>query len=347
MPLRSIDWIDGRVRIIDQNRLPEELVYEDLADINDVVKAISEMKVRGAPLIGVTAALGLALVAHRMIGKDKGKDEVIRELENASRKLINTRPTAVNLSWAVQRVLSDLKSTENPAKEVIKRALEIMREDIEVNKRLAKFGSELIDYGDSILTHCNTGSLATVSYGTALGVIFRAHEEGKRVKVYVTETRPKLQGARLTMFELINEGIEAVLIPDTAVGLVMHSGLVNKVLVGADRILRDGTTYNKIGTYQIAILAKYHKIPFYVAAPLSTVDLSSRREDVKIEERDPREVTHIGDRRIAPEGVKVYNPAFDITPPELITAIITDEGVVYPPFKEGLLRVAGFKLKTY
>ncbi|RLG58603.1 S-methyl-5-thioribose-1-phosphate isomerase [Candidatus Geothermarchaeota archaeon] len=334
MPLKSIEWLDGTIRIIDQNKLPEKLVYEELKTLKDVIDAIKDMKVRGAPLLGVTAALALALEGFNNRGLKR--EEIIKKLKEAGKKLLKTRPTAVNLKWAIERVLSGIDVVRSPVEVVIDRALKIYREDIEVNRRIGLNGQTLIEDGDAILTHCNTGSLATVSLGTALGVIITAHSLGKRVRVLATETRPKLQGARLTMFELKMEGIDATLIPDTAVGYVMRIGKVKKVIVGADRILKDGTTYNKIGTYQIAVLAKHHGIPFYVAAPTSTFDLKSSREEVKIEERDWHEVAFIGDKRIAPEGVKILNPAFDETPPELISAIITEKGIVYPPYNKNI-----------
>jgi len=339
MPLKSIEWADGIIKIINQNKLPEKLVYEELKSLEDVIQAIVEMKVRGAPLIGVTSALGLALVANQM--REKPKDEVIRKLRDAGEKLLNTRPTAVNLKWAINKILEGIEEVENPADVVVKRAISLMREDIRVNEKLSQFGEKLIEDGDVILTHCNAGSLATVTIGTALGVIYAAFSSGKKIQVYATETRPKLQGARLTAFELEHEGIKVTVIPDTAVGFVMKKGLVKKVIVGADRILKDGTTYNKIGTYQIAILANYHKIPLYVAAPSSTFDLESTRENVVIEERDWKEVAFIGNTRIVPEGVDIYNPAFDETPPDLISAFITEKGIIYPPFDINIPKIVG------
>ena len=339
MPLKSIEWADGIIKIINQNRLPEELVYEELKSLEDVIQAIVEMKIRGAPLIGVTSALGLALVANQL--KNRPKDEIVRKLMDAGKKLLNTRPTAINLKWAVNRVLKGIEEVKNPAEEVISRALSLMEEDIRVNEKLSQFGEKLLNDGDVVLTHCNAGSLATVTMGTALGVIYSAVSSGKRIRVYATETRPKLQGARLTAFELKHEGIDVTVIPDTAVGFVMRKGFIKKVIVGADRILRDGTTYNKIGTYQIAILANYHKIPLYVAAPSSTFDLESSREDVIIEERDWREVAFIGNKRIVPEGVKIYNPAFDETPPNLISAFITERGIIHPPFDINIPKTMG------
>ena len=337
MPLKSVEWLNGAIKIIDQNKLPEKLVYEDIDSIEGVVNAIVQMKVRGAPLIGVVAALGLALVAYRSSGEPRKK--LIRKLKIAAEKLRATRPTAMNLQWAINKVLEGVESADSPAKLVVERALKIMREDVEINRKIGLNGQVFVEDGDSVLTHCNTGSLATVSIGTALGIILTAHAIGKKVRVYATETRPRLQGSRLTMFELKMEGIEATLIPDTAVGYIMKLGKVNKVFVGADRILRDGTTYNKIGTYQISLLAKYHEIPLYIAAPTSTFDLKSSREDVKIEERDWREVAYVKDVRIAPEKIKIFNPAFDETPPNLITAFITEKGIIRPPYRENIPKI--------
>ncbi len=336
MPLRSIDWEKGEIRIINQNKLPQQLAYEKLTSLEEVAEAVRSMKVRGAPLIGVAAALGLALVAHQ--ANFLPKAETIKRVEAAAEVLKATRPTAKNLSWALERVLSKIRESESPSEMVVEEALAMMEEDIETNRKMASNGLGLIEDGDTILTHCNTGSLATVSLGTALGVILRAYQEGVKVRVFATETRPRMQGSKLTMFELHYEGVDTTLIPDTAVGHVIGQGHVTKVLVGADRILTDGTTYNKIGTYQVAVLARRHRVPFYVVAPASTFDLKSRREEITIEERSSSEVTHIGGVKVAPEGVKVYNPAFDETPPQLISAFVTDRGVFHPPFYKSIKR---------
>lgn len=337
MPLRSIDWMEGKIRIINQNKLPKALVYEDIESLGGVVEAIKTMKVRGAPLIGVAAALGLALVAHK--NSSLPREELLRRLDENAERLRETRPTAVNLSWALDRILSEARRSKNPSDTVVEKAVEMMEEDVEINEGMATNGLQLIEDGDVVLTHCNTGSLATVSVGTALGVILKAHQTGKKIRVFATETRPRMQGARLTMFELKYEGVDATLIPDTAVGQTMKVGGVTKVMVGADRILRDGTTYNKIGTYQIAVLARHHGIPFYVVAPTSSFDLKSRREDVVIEERSPAEVTKVRGVETAPEGIKVYNPAFDETNPSLISAFVTERGLFYPPYGESLQRL--------
>lgn len=329
--MRTIEWKDGVVVIIDQTRLPNEVVWVEMKNSDDVAVAIKEMKLRGAPLIGVAAAYGLALTAFH--SKVKKREDLMRELEESAEVLRKTRPTAVNLFWAIDRVMKRAQETlgtkEDMARAVIEEAQEMADEDIEVNKKMGKHGAQLIDDGDVVLTHCNAGSLATVDYGTALGVVRAAVEEDKRVKVIASETRPKLQGARLTCYELMRDKIPVTLISDTMVGYVMSKGLVDKVVVGADRIVRDAVL-NKIGTYNVAVLAKEHGIPFYVAAPTSTMDMSITSEEAVIEERSPEEVTNVRSERIAPEGVKVLNPAFDVTPLKYVTAVITDEGILYP-----------------
>ncbi len=329
MYLRSIEWDDGKIKIIDQTKLPETLEYKYLTSLEDVVEAIRNMRVRGAPLIGATAVLGLALVAYQ--NRDKSGESLISILKNAYEELRRSRPTAVNLI-NMMNVLMEYAKKNPVSHKIVSYALELMEQDVEINRKIAEYGSELIEDGDVVLTHCNTGSLATVSIGTALGVILRAFEKGKKFKVIITETRPKLQGARITAFELIYAGFKPILIVDSAVSHVMKSLGVTKIFVGADRILRDGTTFNKIGTYQIAISAKYHRIPFYVVAPTTTFDLVNNVSDVIIENRDKEEVIKCGGKYIAPIDVDVYNPAFDATPPELISGIVTEKGIYYPPY---------------
>ncbi len=329
--MRTIEWKDGIVELIDQTKLPNEVVWIKIADYNTMASAIKEMKLRGAPLIGVAAAFGLALCAIH--SKTKTSEELIKELEMAADVLKKTRPTAVNLFWAIDRIIQKAKKNvgnkENLVQAVVEEAKKMADEDVKINKKMGKHGAELLDDGDTVLTHCNAGSLATVDYGTALGVIRAAIEEGKNIKVISCETRPRLQGAKLTCYELMHDGIFVTLISDTMVGYVMSKGMVDKVIVGADRIVRDAVL-NKIGTYNLAILAFEHGIPFYVAAPISTMDQNSSSSDVVIEERNPLEVTNIGCERIAPEGVKVLNPAFDITPLEYVDAVITEEGILVP-----------------
>jgi methylthioribose-1-phosphate isomerase len=327
--MRTIEWRDGVVVTIDQTVLPDKEVWVKLKDCEEVASALKEMKMRGAPLIGVAAAYGMALTAYR--SKARRRIDLMRDLEESAETLRKTRPTAVNLFWAVERVLSRAKETggdvETLRRAVISEAQKMADEDVEVNRRIGEHGSKLIEDGDVILTHCNAGSLATVDYGTALAVVRAAWKEGKRIRVIADETRPKLQGARLTTYELMRDGIPVTLITDNMAGYTMSKGLVNKVIVGADRIVRDAVI-NKIGTYTVAILAHEHRIPFYVAAPTSTFDLSRGAEDVIIEERNPDEVTHIRSVRTSPQGVRAMNPAFDITPLRYVNAIICEEGVL-------------------
>jgi methylthioribose-1-phosphate isomerase len=296
--------------------------------------------VRGAPAIGVSGAFGLALAALQSDATEK--DHLIQDLETAKKILFETRPTAVNLAWGLDKIMKvakDAKSVDEIRVSVVETAKQMAEFDIQTNMAMGKNGSKLFNDNDTIMTHCNAGALATVGYGTALGVIRATKDSGKNIKVIATETRPVQQGSRLTAFELKHDGIDVTLIPDTAVGYTLANGLVNKIIVGADRILLTGHVYNKIGTYQIAILAKQHDIPFYVAAPLSTFDLVSGPDDVIIEQRKASEVTSIGDKKTAPDGIKVINPAFDMTPPELISGIITEKGVAKTPFKESIKKL--------
>jgi len=326
--------------MIDQTKLPNELTFVEYDDFNQVAEAIRTMVVRGAPAIGVSGAFGLALAVLQ--SNVSTRDELISDLEKAKQILFETRPTAINLEWGLEKIMNVAKSgdsVEQIKKFVINKAKQMADEDIEINKTMGKNGSVLFDDNDTIMTHCNAGALATVAYGTALGVIRATRESGKNVKVIATETRPVQQGSRLTAFELKHDGFDVSLIPDTAVGYTMANGLVNKVIVGADRIVKTGHVFNKIGTYQIAIMAKQHGIPFYVAAPLSTIDMNSKAEDVIIEMRRGSEVTGIGDKKTAPDDINVINPAFDITPPELISGIITEKGVAKPPYKESIKKL--------
>ena len=323
--------------MIDQTKLPGTLEFVTYSDFNQIAEAIRTLVVRGAPAIGVSGAFGLALAALQSNAKEK--DELINYLENAKKILFETRPTAVNLSWGLDKIMQVAKNAENVdeiRKSVVEAAKQMAEDDIKTNMSMGKNGSELFNDNDTIMTHCNAGALATVGYGTALGVIRATKDSGKNIKVIATETRPVQQGSRLTAFELKHDGIDVSLIPDTAVGYTMANDLVNGVIVGADRILRTGHVFNKIGTYQVATMAKKHNIPFYVAAPLSTFDLQSKPDDIIIEQRKASEVTGIGDKRTAPDGIDVINPAFDMTPPELISAIITENGVAKPPFQESI-----------
>ena len=326
--------------MIDQTKLPNILEFVEYSDFNDVAEAIRNLVVRGAPAIGVSGAFGLALAALQ--SKASTKAELLNDLEDARKILFATRPTAVNLDWGLQKIMNVAKSgnsIEEIKQLVVSKAKKMADEDIEINKTMGKNGSVLFDNNDTIMTHCNAGALATVAYGTALGVIRATKENGKNVKVIATETRPVQQGSRLTAFELKHDGFDVSLIPDTAVGYSMANGLVNKVVVGADRIVKTGHVFNKIGTYQVATMAKQHGIPFYVAAPLSTIDMKSEAQDVVIEMRQGSEVTGIGDNKTAPDDINVINPAFDMTPPELISGIITEKGVAKPPYDESIKKL--------
>ncbi len=338
--LRTVEWKNNKVIMIDQTKLPNQLIFVEYDDYNQVADAIRTLVVRGAPAIGVSGAFGLALAALQ--SKATTKDQLISDLEKARKILYDTRPTAVNLKWGLDKIMNvaNSGSTVEQIKElIINEAKKMADQDIEINKTMGKYGSVLFDDNDTIMTHCNAGALATVAYGTALGVIRATRESGKNIKVIATETRPVQQGSRLTAFELKHDGFDVSLIPDTAVGYSMANGLVDKVVVGADRIVRTGHVFNKIGTYQVATMAKQHGIPFYVAAPLSTFDMKSDAKDVIIEMRKGTEVTGIGDKKTAPDNINVINPAFDMTPPELISGIITEKGVAKPPYEESIKKL--------
>lgn len=338
--LMTVKWEDESVILIDQTKLPSKLEYVRCKRYEQIADCIKNMVVRGAPAIGVAAAFGLVLAALK--SKSKSKEELIKDLEVAYNTLRSTRPTAVNLFWALERIMKKARegnNIESIKKGILDEALTMLKEDIDVNKMLGFNGSSLIDDGDTVLTHCNAGALATVAYGTALGVLRAVKEHGKKISVIATETRPVMQGSRLTAFELKHDGFDVSLAPDTAIGSLMARGMINKVIVGADRVLKNGHVFNKIGTYQIAVLAKMHNIPFYVAAPLSSFDLRSKPDEVIIEERKYDEVTSIGGRKLVPKGVRIFNPAFDMTPPELITAIITEKGIVKQPYDESIPRL--------
>src|SRR3954468_2801626 len=344
--IKTVEWTDEGVRMIDQRLLPNEEKYLMLRSCEEVAEAIKAMVVRGAPAIGISAAMGIALGTMQSVGTS------VADLEQDFDYFCDitgaTRPTAVNLFWAIERMRERFRraKAEGSDAEAIKRQLieeaqRIFDEDIESNRALGRFGGELIADNSTVLTHCNAGALATAGdYGTALGVIRGARDAGKRVAVIADETRPFLQGARLTAWELSKDEIPVTLITDSMAGHVMKQGKVDAIVVGADRIAENGDTANKIGTYMVAVLARQHDIPFYVAAPISTIDLSiSSGEEIPIEERDAREVTHMHEHRLAPEGIEVHNPAFDVTPHELITAIITDRGVARTPYDKSLRRM--------
>jgi len=340
MTLTTIEWKNNEVIMIDQTKLPNELVYVKFTDYNDVAEAIRTLVDRGAPAIGVSGAFGMALAGLQ--SKAETKEELLSDLEKAQKILFMTRPTAVNLVWGLEQIMKVAKandSVDEIKESIIDKAKQMADDDIKINKEMGKHGSQLFENNDSVMTHCNAGALATVGYGTALGVIRATKESGKNIKVIATETRPVQQGSRLTAFELKHDGIDVTIIPDTAVGYTMANNLVNRVVVGADRILRTGHVYNKIGTYQVATMAKQHNIPFYVAAPLSTFDLKSNIEDVIIEQRNASEVTGIGDKKTAPDDIGVINPAFDLTTPDLISGIITEKGVIKPPYEESISKL--------
>ncbi|MCL4370024.1 MAG: S-methyl-5-thioribose-1-phosphate isomerase [Chloroflexi bacterium] len=343
--MNTVEWVEGKVRLIDQTLLPLEQRWVECSSYQEVAEAIRSMKVRGAPAIGVTAAYGMALGAAAYRGSDPQQFGI--HMHGVAERLRSTRPTAVNLFWAIERMLSVAVQApecgvEATRRELLETACRMAAEDVQANRRMGAFGAELLPQEGTVLTHCNAGALATVSYGTALGVIRAAVERGKRIRVYADETRPFLQGARLTAWELVSEGIPVTLITDNMAGHFMQRGKIDAIVVGADRIAANGDVANKIGTYSVAVLARENGIPFYVAAPISTVDLSiASGEGIVIEERDPREVLYIAGRRIAPEGVEVANPAFDVTPHRYVTAIITENGVAREPFGEALRRLSG------
>jgi methylthioribose-1-phosphate isomerase len=345
--IKTVEWTNEGIRMIDQRLLPGEEKYLMLRSCDEVAEAIKSMAVRGAPAIGVSAAMGLALGAQQSVGMSVADLEY--DFDYLCEMMGKTRPTAVNLFWAIERMREAFTRAKNRTQDVekIKRtlvdeSLQILQDDLDANRSIGRFGAELIPDGATVLTHCNAGALATAGdYGTALGVIRGARDAGKRVAVIADETRPFLQGLRLTAWELAKDDIPVTVITDNMAGHVMKGGKVDAVVVGADRIAANGDAANKIGTYMVAVLAKRHAIPFYVAAPISTLDLSIPSGDhIPIEERDTREVTHVRDQQLGPDGVDVHNPAFDVTPNELITAIITDKGVARQPYIESLRRLA-------
>jgi methylthioribose-1-phosphate isomerase len=331
----TVEWKDGAVRLLDQSRLPGTIEFLDCRDYQTVAEAIRTLKVRGAPAIGVTAAMGVALGAQAIDAADHAS--LAAAVYKICDELAATRPTAVNLFWAIERMRRKLESLRTQPVSAIKQALikesqALLEEDIDLCKTMGRHGAKLISDGETILTHCNAGSLATAGYGTALGVIRSAWDQGKRINVIVDETRPVLQGSRLTAWELMQDHIPVTLITDNMAGSLMRQGKIHLCIVGADRIAANGDVANKIGTYSVAVLAKAHNIPFYVAAPYSTIDLNTKSgADIPIEQRNPLEVTTIhGSHPVAPKDVAVYNPAFDVTPAELITGIITERGVFKP-----------------
>lgn len=341
--MRPLEYCNGVLKLVDQTKLPLKKKIVELSTYEEIADAIKKMTVRGAPAIGVTAVYGVVVAANSI--NTSSKDEFFEKLKKACDLIKSTRPTAVNLFWAVDRVYNKAVSNKDKSIEQIREIIEaearlMEKEDIESNRAIGKYGNELIKPNYTILTHCNAGALATCDYGTALGVIRAAHEAGKNISVFADETRPYLQGSRLTVWELMEDNIPVTLICDNMAGHFMKEGVIDCVIVGADRIALNGDTANKIGTYSLSVLAKENNIPFYVAAPISTIDFSIESgEQIPIEERNSEEVTHIKSIRIAPEGIKVRNPAFDVTPNKYITAIITDKGIIYPPYKENIIKL--------
>lgn len=339
--MKTISFLDGNVKILDQTVIPLKIQYIECKNYEEVARAIEVMNIRGAPAIGVAAAYGLAVAAYH--SNKENLEDFKKEMIEAATRLRKTRPTAVNLFWAIERVINLLDNTasvKDLKKQIINEAHIIAKEDFEINKAMGEHGATLIKNNFNILTHCNAGELATSGeYGTAIGVIKIAAEQGKKIHVYADETRPRLQGARLTAFELQQNNIPVTVITDNMAGWLFYQGKINCVIVGADRVLRTGHITNKIGTHSVAILANHYKVPFYVAAPKSTFDLKTDHKDVVIEERDKREVTHVGSHQITPTGVSVINPAFDITPPEFVTAIITEKGIISPPYEKNINKI--------
>ncbi|MFP3953302.1 MAG: S-methyl-5-thioribose-1-phosphate isomerase [Candidatus Acetothermia bacterium] len=336
----TMEFLDEGLNLIDQRKLPGEVTYFRARDYRDVKLAISDMVVRGAPAIGATAAYGVYLAALEY--SSEPREDFIPSVKEACDELASARPTAVNLTWAIDRMKDLLDdNADKPVDDildiVLARAEEIAAEDVEINREMARYGNEIVPAGAQVLTHCNTGALATVGYGTALGVIREAHNSGKGIHVYADETRPRLQGARLTAFELVEEEIPATLIADSVAGTLIRDNKVDLVLVGADRVAANGDTANKIGTYGLSELCAVHGVPFYVVAPTSTIDYDvDSGEEIEIEERPPEEVVEINGARIAPEGIAVYNPAFDVTPAENITGVVTERGIARSPLRESL-----------
>ncbi len=343
--VKTIEFIDGVVRMIDQTRLPGEKVFVDCRTVEEVGEAIKSMVIRGAPAIGVAAAMGVSLGAESIDTDDF--ETFYSRLEKKCDALGKSRPTAVNLSWAIERMKRVARENRSlPIPDLKKRlhqeGLTVCEEDIAINKAMGEFGQELIATGQTVLTHCNAGALATAGFGTALGVVRAAVNAGKKINVIASETRPFLQGARLTAWELKEDNIPVKLITDNMCGFFMKKSEVDVVLVGADRIAGNGDVANKIGTYMVAVLAQKHGIPFYVAAPISTLDLSlASGDDIPIEERSTEEVVQFNNKRIAPEGIGVAHPAFDVTPNDLVSGIITEKGIARPPYTESLKQLAG------
>lgn len=339
--IKSVEWKNNKVRMIDQLKIPHSFEFVDIETSEQMYHAIKDMIVRGAPAIGISGAHGVALGALELKA-ETDKKIFLQKLKEICEYLKSSRPTAVNLAWAVDKQF-EIAQNSNSAQvnavieEIIANSIKLENEDIEINKKIGDFGAEIVPSGATILTHCNAGALATVGYGTALGVVRSAFAKDKTIKVFADETRPRQQGARLTTFELVQDGIDTTLITDGMSGHFMSKGMIDVAIVGADRIAANGDTANKIGTYNVAIVAKEHNVPFYIAAPLSTIDISIQSgAQIPIEERDHEEVTHINGERVCAEGVKIINPGFDVTPAKYIAGIITEKGILLPPFEKSI-----------
>ncbi len=338
--MKTIEWVSGKLRIIDQTRLPSATIYLDLTDVAGVVEAIKALRIRGAPALGIMAAYGLCIGAAKIKTSDKAS--FTKQLEKVSHEILSSRPTAVNIRWALDHMHTIAAHAKTPSATVdalLEEAKRMHAQDVAINKRMGKYGADLIPDGATVLTHCNTGSLATADFGTALGVIRSAVAQGKKIQVIATETRPLLQGARLTAWELMQDGIPATLITDSMAGHFMSKGVITCAIVGADRITANGDTANKIGTYSLAVLAHAHDIPFYIAAPISTIDPTLKTgSSIPIEERRPEEVLGFGGVQTAPKGMRVANPAFDVTPSKYIAAIVTERGVLRKPYDKAIAK---------
>ena len=341
--IKTIEWVDNKSRMIDQTILPYEFKTVDITTAQEMYFAIKDMIVRGAPAIGIAGAHGVSLAAIELSKNETDKNNFLKKLQEKADYLKSSRPTAVNLMWAVDKQMKLAKeidgNIETLAKALIENGIKLENEDIEINKKMGDYGAEVVPKGATILTHCNAGALATVGYGTALGVIRSAYAKDPTIKVFADETRPRQQGARLTTWELTQDGIPTTLITDGMCSYFMSKGMIQMVVVGADRIAANGDTANKIGTYTVAIAAKYHNVPFYIAAPLSTIDTSIKSgKEIPIEERSHEEVTHINGDWICAKDVNIINPGFDVTPHELITGIITEKGILKPNFTESIAK---------
>ncbi len=339
--IKTIEWTENKSRMIDQRILPKEFKLVDIDTLEGMYTAIKDMIVRGAPAIGIAGAHGMALGAIELSKTESNKEEFLKKLEQKAQYLKSSRPTAVNLMWAIDKQIKLANETQGNINDIVKaliqNGIELENEDIEINKKMGDYGAEVVPKGAAILTHCNAGALATVGYGTALGVIRSAFAKDNTIKVFADETRPRQQGARLTTWELTQDGIPVTLITDGMCSYFMSKGMINMVVVGADRIAANGDTANKIGTYTVAISAKYHNVPFYIAAPLSTIDISIKSgKEIPIEERNHEEVTHINGDWICAKEVNIINPGFDVTPNELITGIITEKGILKPPYTDSI-----------